>query len=233
MGDNGMTLSFDRMEFDAVICLQGDLPSMEVFEHLASKPLIAADGAANVLVDIGIGPEFIVGDLDSVTQQTIDHLRGTTELIHETDQDSTDFEKALRFANSQLWHHVLVIGMHGGDLEHTLNNWSVLLRHARELSLTAFDRGRYAIPINTSFRYAAREDELLSLIPQPLAHLTTSGLVWNLSNEPLMLGTREGARNRAAATDVDIEIHSGSLLFFCDARLPYAPNSPLFLTTDH
>lgn len=225
-----MTLSFDQIEFDAVICLQGDLPSMDVFEHIANKPLIAADGAANVLVDIGIGPEFIVGDLDSVTPATIERLRGTSELVQEIDQDSTDFEKSLRFAATQLWHNVLVIGMHGGDLEHTLNNWSVMMRHARELSLTAFDRGRYAIPIDRSFRYAAREDELLSLIPQPHAHLSTSGLVWNLSDEPLMLGTREGARNRAATLDVEITIHSGSLLFFCDARLPYAPQRPLFLT---
>jgi thiamine pyrophosphokinase len=129
-----------------------------------------------------------------------------------------------------LWTNILVLGMHGGDLEHTLNNWSVLMRHGREASLTAFDRGRYAVPISTSFRYSPRPDELLSLIPQPLAHLTTSGLVWDLANEPLELGTREGGRNRASGSEISIELHSGSLLFFCDARLPLAPDLQLSLT---
>jgi len=230
VGDIHVILTFSERQFDAVICLQGDLPSIEVFEHLANKPLIAADGAANLLVAAGIGPEYVVGDLDSVTDATIEQLHGTTELIRDPDQDSTDFEKSLRFAAQQLWTNILVLGMHGGDLEHTLNNWSVLMRHGREASLTAFDRGRYAVPISTSFRYAPHPDELLSLIPQPLAHLTTSGLVWDLANEPLELGTREGGRNRASGSEISIELHSGSLLFFCDARLPLAPDLQLSLT---
>jgi len=218
-----VNLTFSDTPFDAVICLNGDLPDTAVFEQLADRPLIAADGAANLLVAAGIGPEFVVGDLDSVTPQTLERLEGLAELVAEADQDTTDFEKSLRFAESQLWKNLLVIGMHGGDLEHTLNNWSVLMRHSRALQLTAFERDRYAIPVFESFTYEASPDELLSLIPQPLATLTTSGLVWNLENEALELGTREGARNRAAESTVHVNVHTGSLLFFCSARLPFAP----------
>ena len=218
-----MNLTFSETPFDAVICLNGDLPDTAVFEQLADRPLIAADGAANLLVEAGIGPEFVVGDLDSVTPQTLERLEGLAELVAETDQDTTDFEKSIRFAESQLWKNLLVIGMHGGDLEHTLNNWSVLMRHSRALQLTAFERDRYAIPVFESFTYEASPDELLSLIPQPLATLTTSGLVWNLENESLELGTREGARNRAAESTVHVNVHNGSLLFFCSARLPASP----------
>ena len=218
-----MNLTFDESAFDAVICLNGELPPTSVFEVLADRPLIAADGAANLLVSAGIGPEFVVGDLDSVTPETLERLEGVTELIAESDQDTTDFEKSIRFAESQLWKNLLVVGMHGGDLEHTLNNWSVLMRHARELQITSFERDRYAIPVFESFQYTAAQDELLSLIPQPHATLTTSGLVWNLANEELQLGTREGGRNRAASEEVAIELHDGSLLFFCSARLPASP----------
>lgn len=218
-----MKLSFDTTHFDAVICLNGDLPETSVFEALADRPLIAADGAANLLIDAGIGPEFVVGDLDSITEATMERLQGITELVPESDQDTTDFEKSIRFAESQLWKNLLVLGMHGGDLEHTLNNWSVLMRYAQGLQLTAFDRGRYAIPVFESFSYDATENELLSLIPQPLATLTTTGLVWNLTSELLQMGTREGARNRAAGSEVHVQLHDGSLLFFCSARLPWAP----------
>ncbi len=218
-----MNLRFSDTAFDAVICLNGDLPETAVFEALADRPLIAADGAANLLIDAGIGPEFVVGDLDSITESTMKRLHGVAELVPEPDQDTTDFEKSIRFAESQLWKNLLVLGMHGGDLEHTLNNWSVLMRYAQGLQLTAYDRGRYAIPVFESFSYDATENELLSLIPQPLATLSTTGLVWNLENESLQMGTREGARNRAAESTVHVEVHAGSLLFFCSARLPWAP----------
>jgi len=228
-----MELTFTEEQFDAVICLNGDLPGRQVFLDLAGRPLIAADGATNVLHQHGIGPEFIVGDLDSVHPETLDAFRGTSEVIVDRDQNSTDFEKALRFAESQLWKRLLVIGIHGGDLEHTLNNWSVLMRHGRSLELTALDRARYAIPVYGSFTFYAAPREMISLIPQPLATLTTSGLEWELTNEALEMGTREGARNRVAEHQVSadggsshrvtIDLHSGSLLFFCDARFPKTP----------
>ena len=222
-----MKLSFDQTQpFDAVICLSGDLPTTDVLEQIGGRPLIAADGAANTLVQAGIGPEFIVGDMDSVLPETLERLQGITEVVLETDQDSTDFEKSLRFAETQLWRRLLIIGIHGGDLEHTLNNWSVLMRHSRAMQLTAYERGRYAIPLFASTTYHASADETISLVPQPLATLTTTGLVWNLRNESLELGMREGARNRAIGGPVDLEIHHGSLLFFCSARLP---DSPIFV----
>jgi thiamine pyrophosphokinase len=217
------TLQRTTAPFDAVICLNGTLPPAEVFQHVADRPLIAADGAAAVLHAMGIVPEFIVGDLDSLPPDVLEQLQSLSEIIHDPDQDSNDFEKALRFASSMLWRRLLVTGLHGGDLEHTLNNWSVLMRHGRDLSLVALDRGRYGIPLYHSVTFAAQPGELLSLIPQPEARLTTQGLVWPLTNETLTLGTREGARNRAAEDRVEIIIHDGALFFFCDATLPLAP----------
>lgn len=216
------TLRFTA-SFDALICLNGTIPESDLFEHFAELPLIAADGAAITLVANGIVPEFIVGDLDSIDADTLQRLEGLSDVVVEPDQDMNDFEKTLRFAEGQLWKRLLIVGIHGGDLEHTLNNWSVMMRYGRTLSLTALDRQRYAVPLYTSTAFPPTPNELLSLIPQPHAHLTTEGLQWPLSNEALSLGGREGARNRAAADVVHITVHDGSLLFFCDARLPFAP----------
>lgn len=222
---NHPILSFGDLNFDAVVCLNGDIPPRAIFELLADIPLIAADGAAAGLAAIDVIPEFTVGDLDSLDADTIKAIDGLTEFIVEPDQDSNDFEKCLRFAQTQLWSRILVTGMHGGNLEHTLNNWSVLMRFGRTMPLCAYERGRYAIPVYTSFRFTAKPDELISLIPQPSSRLTTSGLLWELAEESLALGDREGARNRTLVEDISITVHDGSLLFFCDERLP---SSPLF-----
>jgi thiamine pyrophosphokinase len=199
------------------------LPSVEVFQAFADAPILAADGAADQLVGMGVVPEFVVGDMDSISMATLETIDGVAEMVVDTDQNSTDFEKVLQFSRDQLWHHILVLGIHGGDFEHTLNNWSVFMRHSRQQLLTALDRRRYAIPVLTSVRVELAPDELVSLIPQPSARLTTSGLRWPLTNEPLILGEREGARNRALDGAVHLEVHEGSLLLICDARLPLAP----------
>lgn len=209
--------------FDAVICLNGSIPTVDVFELVMDRPLIAADGAAGSLYRAGIVPEFIVGDLDSIEDEVLTALRDSSELIVDPDQETNDFEKALRFAQTMMWNRLLVVGIHGGDLEHTLNNWSVLTRFGRTMDLVALDRERFGIPLYDSFAYSSTMGELLSIIPQPHARISTSGLVWSLNDEVLQHGTREGARNRSNAERVEIIIHDGSVLFFCDAALPLAP----------
>lgn len=209
--------------FEAVVCLNGVLPAVGVFEQFADRPLIAADGAASALVGMGIVPEYVVGDFDSIDRSILDSVRTTSEVIVDLDQDITDFEKALRLARTMLYGRLLVLGIHGGDMDHTLNNWSVFMRHSREFPLVALDNNRYAIPLAEGFVYHSRANELISLIPQPKAALTTTGLVWELNAEELALGVREGARNRSTGTQVTVDIHSGSILFVCEACIPSAP----------
>lgn len=205
--------------FDAVILLNGLLPDRSVFELVSSVPFIAADGAANALIDMGIIPDILTGDLDSVRPEVIESVRQHGMVIADPDQEINDFEKALRVAASSHWNTVLVAGIHGGELEHTLNNWSVLMRHGRSMNLYALDGHRIASPVYEAFSYTAEVGEIISVIPQPRARLTTSGLHWPLTDEVLELGMREGARNRAIHSDVSITVHEGSALVFVDSRL--------------
>lgn len=216
-------IAHSSSRIDAIICLKGQPPAIEVIQHFADIPLIAADGAANLLYDLEILPEYIVGDLDSVLPEVIEAMRETTEIIVEVDQDINDFEKALRFAQQMLWKRVLVTGIHGGDLEHTLNNWSVLMRYGVNMDIIAIDGERIGMPLYGSTSYKSDMDEIISLIPQPEATLTTRGLAWPLTQESLSLGVREGARNRSTGERVELEIHSGAVFMFVDARLPLLP----------
>ncbi len=218
-----MKLLFGESGFDAVVVLSGSIPTSDIFVQLADVPIIAADGAANLLIGQNTIPEFIVGDLDSITPECMKEVHGLSEFVHDTNQDTTDFEKSLLFAREQLWTRILVCGIHGGDLEHTLNNWSVLMRYSASMVLTVLDGLRYAIPVTASMSADFAKNEIISLIPQPQAHLTTTGLVWNLNKELLAMGEREGARNRVSEGHVSIDLHSGSLLLTFNSRFPRAP----------
>lgn len=209
----------DSDQLDAVIILNGTLPSIGVLEQFSSVPFIAADGAANALIEVGVIPDILVGDLDSVRPDVVETVRLHGMVIAEPDQEFNDFEKALRVAATSLWRNVLVLGIHGGELEHTLNNWSVLMRHGRTMRILALDGARIGLPVYDVFTYGAEHDEIVSIIPQPQARITTTGLKWPLADEVLALGSREGARNRATETSVTITVHDGSALVFVSSRL--------------
>ncbi|MBU3700328.1 MAG: thiamine diphosphokinase [Candidatus Kapabacteria bacterium] len=209
----------DGQSLEAVIVLNGTLPDRSILESFSTLPFVAADGAANALFDAGVIPDLLVGDLDSVRPNVVEAVSIHGQVIEDPDQEYNDFEKALRVAAASLWKNILVLGIHGGELEHTLNNWSVLMRHGRSMRLVALDGGRIGVPVYDLFEYEAEADEVISIIPQPHARLTTSGLRWPLTDEVLQLGSREGARNRAIEQAVSVTIHEGSALIFVGSRL--------------
>jgi thiamine pyrophosphokinase len=209
---------------DILVCLNGILPERSFFEQMLPIPIAAADGAAKKLRTNGIIPNYIIGDLDSIADELEEWREQKNVVIHEvSDQNSTDYEKTLAFVKEKGAQNILVCGLHGGDLDHTLNNWSITMRESTALNIAIFDNGKMALSVKDSIRFDIAAEEMISLIPQPKVLITTTGLEWNLSYEELELGRREGARNRAVETKVTLEIQAGELFLFLKANLPYMP----------
>jgi thiamine pyrophosphokinase len=220
-------MTFKTLQFvlpDVIVCLNGTLPDTAFFDKIRPVPIAAADGSAKKLRECSILPNYIVGDLDSLFDEIELWREQKGIIIHEvSDQNSTDYEKTLEFVAGQGCKNIMVCGIHGGELDHTLNNWSITIRYGKAHKLAVYDNGKIAVPIYESVQFATTQDDMISLIPQPHTHLTTEGLEWNLTNEVLELGKREGARNRATGTKVKLQVHSGSCLLFLKTALPYMP----------
>lgn len=180
-------------------------------------PLIAADGAAWGMKEVGLSPDIIIGDLDSLRSRSAPELSfPKAEIVEEPDQETNDFEKALRLVVKRGISPVLVVGMQGGDIEHSFNNWSVAIKLCQEIELWILEQNRVGIGLGAGavVKASCRSDKIVSLIPQPECVVSTAGLRWSLSNERLALGVREGARNEAVDQDFSVQVHSGSLMVF-------------------
>jgi thiamine pyrophosphokinase len=212
-------LIFRDDNFDAILSLNGNLPDISFFESINST-LIAADGAANNLLSINVIPDFIIGDLDSFDKN---YRLNKTKIIQIDDQDTNDFEKCLIWCSKNNKQKILIIGFHGGELEHSINNISVFKKYSQYLELTILDRDRYGIFVNQSFTSNFNTNEIISIIPLPSALLRTKGLVWELDNTKLELGIKEGARNRTKIDFVEINVIYGQFLLFFDSRYPKIP----------
>jgi thiamine pyrophosphokinase len=216
-------IQFGNSKFDCLLCLDANLPDKNIFDLVNGLPILAADGAAIRLIEKGIEPDFIVGDLDSFYSSDLSKNIDQSKIICIPDQETNDFNKSIDFAISKGWKNIIIFGIHGGELEHTLNNWSVFMKYSGSFNLCIYDEGRYGFTLRKSSIISVKEGELISLIPQPFARLSTNNLKWKLSNEVLELGIREGARNLSTGNEIGLEIFEGELLVFIDARLPFAP----------
>ncbi|MBP7215182.1 MAG: thiamine diphosphokinase [Candidatus Kapabacteria bacterium] len=217
-------ISYDNQCFDLLIFLNGVFDEYELIQKLPKAPIFAADGAGLSLIKNGIIPDYIIGDLDSFSSDdAIATGFPNDRLIKISEQETNDFEKTLKYASEKGYNRILILGIHGGLYEHSLNNWSVLSRYSKFMNLTIYDKGRYGICIDQSFRLKTFKDEIISLIPKNKAILTTHNLYWKLEKEALELGIREGTHNIAIADEISIEIHTGEVFLFIDQRLPFAP----------
>ncbi len=182
---------------------------------LKTKPfIICADGGANKARAFGIMPQYIIGDLDSITQKTR-HYFSSVPIIHDADQNSTDLEKVLEHLLTNNFTSAAIIGATGERPDHTMSNFSILLKYHKKLSLQFFDERCTVEIVQKKIRFGAVVGQQISLIPMgTCVGITTEGLKFPLKNESLELGVREGSSNEAIKSAITISMKSGSLLLF-------------------
>jgi len=203
----------------ALIVLGGELAE-EVALELTSraKIILCADSGAEYARRLGLKASGIIGDLDSISPETLEFYRAEgAEIIQEEEQESNDFEKALRHLSSRYNGDVAILGMTGGRTDHALANLSAMLRYSDKFtSLIAYDRFGEHQFLTKSLKVVSLDCEIgttVSLLPYGEAHgIRTENLKYPLLGESLTLGKREGLSNVTTARPVSISIERGALL---------------------
>ncbi|MGL9758848.1 MAG: hypothetical protein ACR5LA_08640 [Wolbachia sp.] len=78
-----------QQQYRSIVVLNGEIPDSSFFKQ--GIPVIAVDGGANRLLSIGIQPDLVIGDLDSINP----NLRANLSIVYLPDQDYCDFSKAM------------------------------------------------------------------------------------------------------------------------------------------
>jgi thiamine pyrophosphokinase len=173
--------------------------------------VVAADGGANVCRRHGVVPDVIIGDLDSVTRETLRRSR-LSLLLRVRRQDSTDLEKALDFLAANRVPEAVILGADGRRIDFTLGNLSVLWRYHTRMSLTVAGDGWYAVPVRTRMSVDAPGGTVVSVVPNgKVAGLTLRGFRYPLSNATMRIG-EVGVSNVVRSRSASVSLRSGSLL---------------------
>ncbi len=209
-----------------VIFANGHLPELEAARALlqADDYIIAADGGANHLMKMGILPEIVIGDLDSVDENTLFELTSVEVRIEQyfEDKNETDIELALRYAVELEPSAILIVGALGGRLDQTLANLSILTDPALSGIDVRLDDGvEEAFFCRKQAEVHGRSGDIVSLIPWhgSVEGVTTKGLQWPLYGESLYADKSRGISNVMSGEAASVRIQAG-LLLVVHRRLP-------------
>lgn len=201
----------------ALIILDGEIDSALLKKQIKIHSLvISADGASDKLYKLKIIPDYITGDLDSITSKALAHFKKYNVHIKKTaEQEHNDFEKCLQLALSKKIKSITVIGYGGKRTDHLLNNFSVMKKYYKKCSIKLVDNDFEIFFAGKKAEFNCKKGDIVSLIAMPKAEgITTHGLQYRLKNESLEFGIREGALNMAVSNKIKIDIKKGDLLIF-------------------
>lgn len=207
---------------NCIICLNGGLQKKLITSFIRQNPIrnsfkiIAADGASEILLKFNITPDYITGDLDSISDSALsDFKKRGSKIVRIKEQEHNDFEKSIKLALKKGLTNIAVIGFEGKRNDHLLNNYSVLKKYSARCSIKLFDNQFeiFFLPKSYSFPYKTGREISLIALPQA-GGINTQGLKYKLVNDDLIFGEREGALNEASGKHATITYKSGDILIF-------------------
>jgi len=194
------------MKKDCAIVVGNRPLSSKIIELAKNALVVAADAGADRLLKFNIVPDWVIGDLDSVSDKTITKLEEWT--ITNKDIQKTDLEKAVEYAFEKGVKDVAIVGWDGGRIDHTL----AALGLAFDPRIKLIDDKFTVHCVNGEKSIEGEENTLFSLIAMPEARVSVIGARWNLQHEKLNMGGRGIHNEIGPSGEVTIECHSGNLL---------------------
>ena len=146
---------------------------------------ICADGGANNVKELGIIPDYIVGDLDSIENSTYNYFReqAETEIIKDTNQDKTDLELAISLAETLNPCEIKIFGAIGNRIDHTLANIYCLDMINPEISAEIVDDKNIIQLMKKGAKIVGEKNDIVSVIPlSNVSNLNYLGFKWNVKN---------------------------------------------------
>lgn len=184
--------------------------------------VICADRGFDHAMLLGLSPDLVVGDMDSVSSAGRSAARdlGSRLEVHPSRKDATDTEIAVDHALSMGAGQILILGALGGRVDHELANLMLLVkiamagRQAEALDNLCRVLAVVADSEPATARIAASPGDLFTIIPVSgeCRGVSLSGLEYPLTNATLPIGLARGVSNVFTAAEATVSLEKGAML---------------------
>ena len=231
----------------ALVVADGDVPARATLDaawpgwDAGVADVIAADGGYTRSLRLGLLPDLLVGDFDSLAPEVLAAASadGVALLRAEVAKDESDAELALLAAVRRGATRITVLGAFGGPrLDHALANlWLLAHPGLSGVAVVLLDGSARARLVSAPDAAGAPVTQplpgpvgaLVTLLPfgGDALGVTTHGLRYPLRGEPLRSGPARGLSNVREAADAAVTLAAGQLLVVEGASAAPASGMPL------
>lgn len=169
--------------------------------------LVAADGGADHALAAGHMPVAVIGDFDSLSPAARRTIPADRQHVI-AEQDSTDFDKALRSITAPF---VLALGFAGGRIDHGLAVFNALLRHSARICIVlGVEDLVFLCPPAITLRLPV--GDRLSLFPMGSVMGESTGLRWPIGGIAFAPDGQVGTSNEVCAPEVRLRVDAARML---------------------
>jgi thiamine pyrophosphokinase len=212
-----------KIKKKAIIIGNGEQPPEDLLRAAVDSGLyeiICADGGYHHAERLGIVPDIVLGDMDSLSDAEISKIEGKIAVRKFSGQNDTDVEKAIIYCYENKIKDILLFSVTGKLIDHELSNIVLLFRYAPSVRLRIVDNhtvleavtGRVTRMVGTGARvsFYAFQHEL---------NVMTQGLRYQLPENKLIFGKQESTGNIAENDSVSFEVTGGYMLLIIPAEV--------------
>ena len=198
----------------AYVYVGGEIDAAVITERPGEGALtVAADSGWHNAKQLGITPDVLLGDFDSIGRDPLPEAREILQVPAE--KDRTDTQLAVDLALSRGATDIVIIGGLSGRLDHTLSNLSILeylaAKGVHAIITDGFNRARYlkntgALIARSSFRYLS-----LLATTDTAKGVTVEGCKYPLKNAKLTRDCGYAVSNEIAGNCALVEVRRGAV----------------------
>ncbi len=199
----------------AVIVCNGEIKTTSLYSLISpSDFIIAVDGGANKLLKTKFKPNFIIGDMDSISKNALKKFRQVETEVFPREKDLLDLELALNYCIKNKFKEILILGAIGSRVDMTLTNVFSLLQIPQKIKAKIIHENQEIYLVPKKLVIEGTPGETISLFPinGKVKGLTLKGFKYELENYSLPFGIGKGLSNVFKNKKVSISFKDGLLL---------------------
>ena len=193
----------------------GSFLEQETFDKI-----IAVDAGLEAVKALGLEPDMVVGDFDTVKPGILQYYRQKEHIIwdtHQPEKDETDTELALRTAMEAGVSDMVILGATGGRLDHSIGNIHLLyacLQKGVKASIVDEKNRLYILDQGKTYRSSEIWGKYISFLPltEEVHGITLKGFKYPLTNRDIRIGTSLCISNELEAETGTITFRDGVLI---------------------
>lgn len=177
-----------------------------------AEVIFAADSGADRLAELGIEPDAVLGDLDSISRRS----EGDDNWL-DSDTETTDCDKLLLFAIAQGHREITLASIEGDQLDHMIATLHSAAKHPIDVQIALRTGVGQVLVGSTDVVLAIAPNRRVSLLPlTECKGVSIEGVEWPLLGVDLHPLGQTSIGNRSSSSEIHVHIESGVAFLYAE-----------------